>query len=57
MVANSPVDRKFRYARRWRREATAIREIVLDCELAEEPKWRFPCYTGGAKNICIIQRM
>ncbi len=57
MVASSPVDREFRYARRWRQEATALRKILLDCDLEEELKWRSPCYTSGGKNICIIQRM
>ncbi len=57
MVASSPVDREFRYARRWRREANALREVLLDCDLEEGLKWRAPCYTSGGKNICIIQRM
>lgn len=54
---NSPVDREFRYAQRWRLEASALREILLDCGLTEELKWRSPCYAHGGKNICIIQRM
>jgi len=32
----------------------ALRTIVLDCGLAEELKWRHPCYTLDGKNVVLI---
>lgn len=32
-----------------------LRAIVLDCGLAEELKWRAPCYTFQDGNVVIIQ--
>ncbi len=54
---NSAVDKSFREARIWRREADKLREILLDSGLSEELKWGKPCYSSDGKNICIIQRM
>ncbi|SFL52571.1 Uncharacterized conserved protein YdeI, YjbR/CyaY-like superfamily, DUF1801 family [Gracilibacillus orientalis] len=31
-----------------------MRNIVLDCELTEEFKWKQPCYTFEEKNIALI---
>ena len=57
MAKNPKLDRLFSNAGLWRREAEALREILLECGLTEELKWRSPCYTHDGKNICIIQRM
>jgi uncharacterized protein YdeI (YjbR/CyaY-like superfamily) len=57
MARNLKVDESFRNATRWRQEADKLREILLDCGLAEEFKWGKPCYTHDGRNICIIQRM
>lgn len=57
MAGNRQVDSLFRRAGNWRQEADALREILLECDLAEEMKWGKPCYTHDGKNICIIQRM
>jgi uncharacterized protein YdeI (YjbR/CyaY-like superfamily) len=57
VAGNRQVDNLFRNARNWRQEADALREILLECDLAEEVKWGKPCYTHDGKNICIIQRM
>ena len=57
MAGNRQVDSLFRKAENWRQEADALREILLECELAEHVKWGKPCYTYEGKNICIIQRM
>lgn len=54
---NPDVDELFGQATRWRLEALALREILLECGLTEELKWSKPCYTHDGKNICIIQRM
>lgn len=57
MARNPNLDESFRTARHWRQEAYALRDILLDCGLTEELKWRKPCYTHDGRNICIIQRM
>ncbi len=38
----------------WQSEARLLREILLDCQLTEDFKWRVPCYTYQGKNIAII---
>lgn len=38
----------------WQNELTQIRSILIDCGLAEEYKWRAPCYTIQDKNIILI---
>ncbi|MBO7747957.1 YdeI family protein [Paenibacillus sp. MWE-103] len=41
-------------AKTWKAEYEKLREIVLDCGLAEEFKWMHPCYTFQDKNIVLI---
>lgn len=38
----------------WEEELKLLREIILDCLLIEEFKWRNPCYTFQNNNILII---
>jgi len=57
MVKNPESDKSFADARLWQQEAETLREILLECGLTEELKWRQPCYTHDGRNICIIQRM
>jgi uncharacterized protein YdeI (YjbR/CyaY-like superfamily) len=54
---NPKVDQALRDSRRWRQETERLRDILLDCGLTEELKWRQPCYTHDGRNICIIQAM
>ena len=56
-AGNPEVERAISGSSRWREEAGALRGILLDCGLAEELKWRKPCYLYEGKNICIIQEM
>lgn len=42
-------------AGRWQDQMKALREILLDCGLTEELKWRKPCYTAHGGNIVIMQ--
>jgi uncharacterized protein YdeI (YjbR/CyaY-like superfamily) len=51
---NPQVDGFLRKAKRWQEEFRKLRKIVLDCELTEEVKWRFPCYTFHNSNIVLI---
>ncbi len=38
----------------WQEEAALLREILLDCNLTEDFKWRNPCYTYQESNIAMI---
>ncbi|HTW94723.1 MAG TPA: YdeI family protein [Tepidisphaeraceae bacterium] len=51
---NPKVDGFLRKAGKWRQEMEKLRTIILDCELTEEVKWRFPCYTFQNRNIVLI---
>jgi uncharacterized protein YdeI (YjbR/CyaY-like superfamily) len=51
---NSKVDGFLRKAKPWRDEYGELRRIALDCGLAEEMKWGWPCYTLEGKNIVLI---
>ncbi|MGE8342906.1 MAG: YdeI/OmpD-associated family protein [Flavobacterium sp.] len=51
---NSKVDFYFEKAEKWKDEIEQMREIVLDCHLSEELKWRSPCYTFEKANIVLI---
>lgn len=42
---NPKVDWFFNKAGKWQKEFEKLREIILDCDLAEELKWGQPCYT------------
>ncbi len=51
---NPSVDGFLRKAKTWRAELEALRAILLDTPLAEEIKWRQPCYTFGGTNLVIM---
>jgi len=51
---NPKVDEFLGKAKKWQEEYSALRNIVLACELTEEFKWMHPCYTLGKKNIVLI---
>src|SRR5215831_11428057 len=52
---NPKVDWYFNKASKWQEAFFALREIILECNLAEELKWGLPCYTHNGKNIVVIQ--
>lgn len=55
MPRKSPeVDAYLKAAASWRRELTRLRAIALDCQLAEEWKWRQPCYCYEGANVAIL---
>ncbi len=39
----------------WRPEFEALRPVLLRAGLAEEFKWRKPCYTHDGSNVVIFQ--
>ena len=51
---NPKVDFYFEKAKKWEKELSLLRTIILDCGLNEELKWGTPCYTHGKSNIVLI---
>ncbi len=51
---NPKLDFFFEKATKWQEELVKLREIVLDCGLAEELKWSVPCYTFNKTNVVLI---
>jgi uncharacterized protein YdeI (YjbR/CyaY-like superfamily) len=45
---------KVPYAKKWQKETDKLRQIALDCDLAEELKWGKPCFTFQKKNVAIV---
>jgi uncharacterized protein YdeI (YjbR/CyaY-like superfamily) len=38
----------------WKPEIEALRKIILDCDLTEDFKWGWPCYSIDKKNVVLI---
>lgn len=51
---NPALDPWFAKAKHWQAEIARLREILLDCDLAEELKWGKPTYTVDGRNIVLI---
>jgi len=51
---NPKVDEFLGKEKEWREEFRKLRQIILDCRLAEELKWGQPCYTLNGKNVVLI---
>ena len=54
IISMSKADFYFNKAGKWHEEIGKMREIALDCRLAEELKWGCPCYTYEGNNIVLI---
>jgi uncharacterized protein YdeI (YjbR/CyaY-like superfamily) len=55
MAAADPrIDTYFAQAGKWQAEQAALRAILLATPLAEEFKWRAPCYTFSGSNVATI---
>ena len=54
---NPKVDAYIGRSQKWPDEMTALRPILLGCDLTEEIKWGKPCYSHDGKNIAIMQEM
>jgi uncharacterized protein YdeI (YjbR/CyaY-like superfamily) len=44
----------YRRAKKWQEEFEKLRMIMLGCQLTEELKWGWPCYTFQKRNIVLI---
>lgn len=51
---NTNVEAYFSNLKQWKPELEMLRNIVLDCGMIEEFKWRGPCYTYNNNNCIII---
>jgi len=51
---NPKVEFFFSKAKNWKLECEKLREIILNCGLAEELRWGKPCYTFQQSNIVLI---
>jgi uncharacterized protein YdeI (YjbR/CyaY-like superfamily) len=51
---NPKVDAFLSQTEKWRDELGKMRAIALDCGLAEDLKWGWPCYARESKNIVLI---
>ena len=51
---NPKVDALLERSDTWREEYGRLREIILDCDLDENFKWGWPCYSLGKTNIVLI---
>jgi len=51
---NPMVDDFLGTEKKWREEFKKLRQIILDCQLAEELKWGQPCYTLDGKNVVLM---
>lgn len=51
---NPKVDGYLRKNKAWQEELGRLRQILLDCRLTEEVKWRVPCYTIDGGNVVIL---
>jgi uncharacterized protein YdeI (YjbR/CyaY-like superfamily) len=51
---NPKVDGYLRKSKQWQKELQQLRRIVLECPLAEEVKWRVPCYAFQGGNVVLM---
>jgi uncharacterized protein YdeI (YjbR/CyaY-like superfamily) len=51
---NPNVDAFISDAKKWQAEIKHLRQLLLDCGLTEEFKWRAPCYCFQGNNVVLI---
>ena len=54
---NPEVDEFIARSKKWPEEMRALRPLLLDSGLAEQLKWRQPCYSMDGKNIVMMSEM
>ncbi|CAN7425262.1 YdeI/OmpD-associated family protein [Rhizobium sp. LjRoot254] len=50
---NPKVDAFLARTTEWHAEIEALRRIILDCQLTEDFKWGWPCYSIDKKNVVL----
>lgn len=51
---NPKVDSLLNKKKKWQAEMQKLREVILQCTLAETIKWEQPCYTFNGGNLVLI---
>ena len=51
---NAKVDQLLSKTTKWQAELETLRKIILECQLTEDVKWGWPCYTLGKNNIVLM---
>jgi uncharacterized protein YdeI (YjbR/CyaY-like superfamily) len=51
---NPKIDRFVAGMASWREAFEHLRPIILACDLDEQMKWGWPCYSLGGHNVCLI---
>ena len=51
---NKEVEKYLNSLKNWQEELIRLHELIVDCGLTEEFKWKHPCYTYNKKNIVLI---
>ncbi|TDT46674.1 uncharacterized protein YdeI (YjbR/CyaY-like superfamily) [Maribacter spongiicola] len=51
---NKKVDTFLTEVSQWQVELIRLRELILECDVVEDFKWKHPCYTNNGKNIVLI---
>ena len=51
---NPKVDDFISNAKNWQSEMKVLRQLLLECGLTEEFKWRAPCYSFQGNNVVLI---
>jgi uncharacterized protein YdeI (YjbR/CyaY-like superfamily) len=54
MIRNPAIDEFIEKQDKWKDELSLLREIILECGLTEEYKWRGHCYSFQNSNLLII---
>lgn len=48
------VDNYIEGQQKWKKEISYLRNVINDCMLIEDFKWRVPCYTYQGKNVALV---
>ena len=51
---NPKVDAFLKRTKEWQEEFTRLRAIILACDLTEELKWGWPCYSFDGTNVVLM---
>jgi len=52
--SNPKADEFYGKPGKWQAEMLKLREIIFDCDLVEDFKWKHPCYTYNDGNVVLV---